>query len=189
MQVLNGRLVFGCAINCNWAAGTMNAQAVAGAAAATAAPGMPMAAGSEQHQLFVGNLSSDVDDNTLYRAFSPFKSICEARVVKDTDGSSRCYGFVSFRVQADAEQAMVQMNGEWLGKRAIRVNSARNKVSVRCGLCVRHSLTGCCGRPRRMALAAAAVVAVGWATTGARSRWQRWPHRLSRRIRPCIWVA
>lgn len=142
MQVLNGRLVFGCAINCNWAAGSMNTQAMPGAGAAAAvAPGMPMASGQEMHQLFVGNLSSDVDDNALYRAFSPFKSICEARVVKDTDGSSRCYGFVSFRVQADAEQALVQMNGEWLGKRAIRVNSARNKVSsvVRAQYCVAPS--------------------------------------------------
>jgi nucleolysin TIA-1/TIAR len=116
LQVLNGRIVFGLPMVTKWATGASN-PGVGGA----------MGAPAESHQIYVGNLSPDIDDQALFRVFSAFKSISEARIVRDpVDGSSKCYGFVTFRTQHDAEQAMVQMNGEWLGKRAMRINQANN---------------------------------------------------------------
>ena len=40
---------------------------------------------------------------------------------------SRGYGFVAFRDKADAERAMAEMSGVWLGNRAIRCNWANQK--------------------------------------------------------------
>lgn len=108
VQVLNNRIIFGTSIITRWAAS-----------------GQTSGSAAESHQVYVGNISQEIDDQTLYRAFSAFKSIVEARIVRDADGNSRSYGFVTFRTRTDAEQAMVQMNGEWLGKRPLRVNLAR----------------------------------------------------------------
>ena len=38
------------------------------------------------------------------------------------------YGFISFVNKADAETAIAQMNGQWLGSRKIRTNWATRKV-------------------------------------------------------------
>lgn len=42
-------------------------------------------------------------------------------------GRSRGYGFVAYRERADAEKALSNMDGEWLGSRAIRCNWANQK--------------------------------------------------------------
>ncbi|OMJ07721.1 Nucleolysin TIAR [Smittium culicis] len=86
---------------------------------------------STHSHIFVGDLSPEVNDQILAKAFSIFPSMSVARVMWDiTSGKSRGYGFVAFREQADAEQAINTMNGEWLGSRAIRVNWANQKVSL-----------------------------------------------------------
>ena len=44
-------------------------------------------------------------------------------------GRSRGYGFVAFRNREDAERAIREMNGEFLGSRNIRVNWANQRSS------------------------------------------------------------
>ncbi|XP_073337814.1 nucleolysin TIAR isoform X2 [Pagrus major] len=52
----------------------------------------------------------------------------DARVVKDmTTGKSKGYGFVSFFNKLDAENAIINMGGQWLGGRQIRTNWATRK--------------------------------------------------------------
>lgn len=52
----------------------------------------------------------------------------EAKVIRDPQSmKSRGYGFVSFWKQDDAQKAIDEMNGEVLGKRAIRTNWATRK--------------------------------------------------------------
>lgn len=121
LQVMNGRSVFGLVVLTKWATGS-----TLGTGGGGGLGGAGAGLGPETFQIYVGNLSSDVDDNSLFRAFSAFRSIAEARIVRDSEGASKCYGFVSFRSQQDADQALVQMNGEWLGKRPMRINAAHN---------------------------------------------------------------
>ncbi|KAJ1672810.1 E3 ubiquitin-protein ligase pub1 [Spiromyces aspiralis] len=84
---------------------------------------------SNHHHIFVGDLSPEVNDQILAKAFSAFPSMSDARVMWDaSSGKSRGYGFVAFREKSDAEQAINTMNGEWLGNRAIRVNWANQKI-------------------------------------------------------------
>ncbi|KAG8925904.1 hypothetical protein FRC00_003498 [Tulasnella sp. 408] len=113
LQTLNGRKIFDTEIRVNWAyQGTQNKEDTAG-----------------HFHVFVGDLSPEVSDAVLQKAFSAFPSLSDARVMWDMgSGKSRGYGFLSFRDKTDAEQAIATMNGEWLGSRAIRVNWANQKT-------------------------------------------------------------
>lgn len=80
------------------------------------------------YNIFVGDLSPEVDDETLFNAFEKFQSLKQAHVMWDMQTSrSRGYGFVTFANQQDAELALQTMNGEWISGRAIRCNWASHR--------------------------------------------------------------
>ena len=113
LQALNGRRIFDLEVRVNWAYQNTNTQ---------------KEDLSQHYHLFVGDLSPEVNDSVLQKAFSAFGSLSDARVMWDANtGKSRGYGFLAFRDRTDAEQAINAMNGEWLGARAIRVNWANQK--------------------------------------------------------------
>ncbi|KAK4701708.1 nucleolysin TIA-1/TIAR, partial [Phenoliferia sp. Uapishka_3] len=115
LQTLNGRKIFDMEIRCNWAYQNQTAKEDL----------------TNHCHIFVGDLSSEVTDEVLQKAFVAFGSLSDARVMWDMNsGKSRGYGFLAFRDKTDAEQAIATMNGEWLGSRAIRVNWANQKVSL-----------------------------------------------------------
>ncbi|KAI0724373.1 hypothetical protein C8T65DRAFT_626269 [Cerioporus squamosus] len=113
LQTLNGRKIFDTEIRVNWAyQGQQNKEDT-----------------SNHYHVFVGDLSPEVNDDVLAKAFSAFGTLSDARVMWDMNsGKSRGYGFLAFRDKTDAEQAIATMNGEWLGSRAIRVNWANQKT-------------------------------------------------------------
>ncbi|KAI5991605.1 hypothetical protein EDD15DRAFT_1102034 [Pisolithus albus] len=113
LQTLNGRKIFDTEIRVNWAyQGSQNKEDTSG-----------------HYHVFVGDLSPEVNDDVLAKAFSAFGTLSDARVMWDMNsGKSRGYGFLAFRDKTDAEQAIATMNGEWLGSRAIRVNWANQKT-------------------------------------------------------------
>jgi len=113
LQTLNGRKIFDTEIRVNWAyQGSQNKEDTSG-----------------HYHVFVGDLSPEVNDEVLGKAFSAFGTLSDARVMWDMNsGKSRGYGFLAFRDKTDAEQAIATMNGEWLGSRAIRVNWANQKT-------------------------------------------------------------
>ncbi|WVQ83800.1 hypothetical protein IAT38_005944 [Cryptococcus sp. DSM 104549] len=115
LTTLNGRKIFDAEIRVNWAY-----------------QGQQTKEDTQHHfHVFVGDLSPEVNDEVLAKAFGAFGSMSEARVMWDMNsGKSRGYGFLSFRDKADAEQAIASMNGEWLGSRAIRVNWANQKTQT-----------------------------------------------------------
>ena len=83
---------------------------------------------SSHYHIFVGDLSGEVDDATLFQAFEHFGHCSEARVMWDMKTSrTRGYGFVAFRSYDAAMKAIGDMDGEWLGSRQIRVNWANQK--------------------------------------------------------------
>ncbi|RCK64362.1 Nuclear and cytoplasmic polyadenylated RNA-binding protein PUB1 [Candida viswanathii] len=115
LNTLNGRVIDNAEIKVNWAyqsatiANTLNNE-------------------EPLFNIFVGDLSPEVNDEGLKNAFSKFGSLKQAHVMWDMQTSrSRGYGFVTFTEQADAELALQTMNGEWLGGRAIRCNWASHK--------------------------------------------------------------
>lgn len=85
---------------------------------------------NKEFSLFVGDLTPDVDDLALYKAFSAWYSSCKvARVVLDASGRSRGYGFVRFTEEYEQQQALLQMqNYTGLGGKPIRVSLATPKT-------------------------------------------------------------
>ena len=80
----------------------------------------------------MGDLSPEVNNEVLRRAFSAFSSLSDARVVWDLhSGKSRGYGFLVFRDKTDAEQAIATMNGEWLGSHTVTVSWPDQKAQLR----------------------------------------------------------
>ncbi|VDM13082.1 unnamed protein product [Wuchereria bancrofti] len=83
---------------------------------------------SKHFHVFVGDLSPEVDNKALKDAFAPFGEVSDAKVIRDaTTLKSKGYGFVSYPKREEAERAIEQMNGQWLGRRTIRTNWATRK--------------------------------------------------------------
>ncbi|XP_058079606.1 oligouridylate-binding protein 1B-like [Magnolia sinica] len=105
---LNGRHLFGQPIKVNWAYASGQREDTSG-----------------HFNIFVGDLSPEVTDATLFACFSVYPSCSDARVMWDQKtGRSRGFGFVSFRSQQDAQSAINDLTGKWLGSRQIRCNWA-----------------------------------------------------------------
>ncbi|KAF5748408.1 oligouridylate-binding protein 1-like isoform X1 [Tripterygium wilfordii] len=110
---LNGRHLFGQPIKVNWAYASSQREDTSG-----------------HYNIFVGDLSPEVTDATLFACFSVYPSCSDARVMWDQKtGRSRGFGFVSFRNQQDAQGAINDLNGRWLGSRQIRCNWAAKSAS------------------------------------------------------------
>lgn len=82
LATLNGRKIFDSEIRVNWAY-----------------QGQGSREDTQHHfHIFVGDLSPEVNDELLGKAFCQFPSLSEARVMWDMNsGKSRGYGFLSFR--------------------------------------------------------------------------------------------
>lgn len=74
-------------------------------------------------------MAPDIDQQTLREAFAPYGEISDVKIMKDPHTLvHKGYGFISFVNKVDAEAAIAQMNGQWLGTRKIRTNWATRKV-------------------------------------------------------------
>lgn len=79
-------------------------------------------------KLFVGNLSWNTRDESLYEAFSQFGEVTDAKVITDREtGRSRGFGFVTFADEQAGQDAMSAMDGQELDGRPIRVNEAQER--------------------------------------------------------------
>ena len=76
--------------------------------------------------IYVGNLSHDLDEDELRKAFEAYGEVSSANVVKDRQtGHSRGFGFVEMPSQDEANAAIEGLNGTSLKGRALTVNEAR----------------------------------------------------------------
>ncbi|OXU25742.1 hypothetical protein TSAR_004570 [Trichomalopsis sarcophagae] len=95
---------------------------------ATSPGNQPKLDTSNHHHIFVGDLSPEIETQTLREAFTPFGEISNCRIVRDPQTlKSKGYAFVSFVKKSDAEAAIAAMNGQWLGSRSIRTNWSTRK--------------------------------------------------------------
>lgn len=79
-----------------------------------------------EYSVWVGDLSSDVDDYNLYRVFSnKYSSIKTAKVILDSSGFSKGYGFVRFGLEEEQKSALYEMNGYMgLGLKPLKICNA-----------------------------------------------------------------
>jgi RNA recognition motif-containing protein len=76
--------------------------------------------------LFVGNLSYEVNDEDLREAFGAFGSVSSATVISDREtGRSRGFGFVEMGTEAEGRAAIEELNNSDLKGRPLNVNEAK----------------------------------------------------------------
>ncbi|KAG0648511.1 Spliceosome-associated 49 [Hyphodiscus hymeniophilus] len=79
-------------------------------------------------ELFIGNLDPMVDEKTLYDTFSRFGSLISApKIARDEAGLSKGYGFVSYSNFEASDDAIANMNGQYLMNKDISVQYAYKK--------------------------------------------------------------
>ncbi|VDI13011.1 Hypothetical predicted protein, partial [Mytilus galloprovincialis] len=82
-----------------------------------------------EYSLFVGELSDDVDDYVLYQAFAKrYRSCRSVKIVTDSSGRSKGYGFIRFTEENDQQRALIEMQHfPGISRRPIRVSLATPK--------------------------------------------------------------
>jgi splicing factor 3B subunit 4 len=79
-------------------------------------------------ELFVGNLDPMVDEKTLYDTFGRFGTLTAApKIARDEANLSKGYGFVSFADFDSSDDAISNMNGQYLMNKEISVQYAYKK--------------------------------------------------------------
>jgi len=82
----------------------------------------------DDHRIFVGDLGNEVNDDTLFRAFSKYPTVQRARVIRDKrSGKTRGFGFVSFTDPGDFAKALREVNGKYIGNRPCKLKKSRWK--------------------------------------------------------------
>jgi polyadenylate-binding protein len=77
--------------------------------------------------LYVRNLDDTIDDAQLLAEFSEFGTISSAVVMRNSNGSSRGFGFVCFSSAEEATKAVTTMNNKMIGRKPIYVALAQRK--------------------------------------------------------------
>jgi nucleolin len=91
-----------------------------GDAPSEAAPAMPSAAPAEEAQVYVGNISWDTDEDVLKQTFSEYGTVGKVNVVRDAEGFSRGFAFVTLPDMAAVDAAIAGMSGMEVDGRSVR---------------------------------------------------------------------
>ncbi|UCC11182.1 MAG: RNA-binding protein [candidate division WOR-3 bacterium] len=76
--------------------------------------------------IYVGNLSSEVTNDDLQKAFEAYGRVVSVNIIKDKfSGRSRGFGFVGMPNNSEAQAAIAGMNGQTLRGKELAVNEAR----------------------------------------------------------------
>ncbi|KZT62448.1 hypothetical protein CALCODRAFT_505513 [Calocera cornea HHB12733] len=85
-------------------------------------PGSTSASGLiDPCNLFIKNLDFEVDSHMLFEAFKHFGRIVSARVMRNDQGTSKGFGFVSYQTPEEAAQALHVMDGTMMNNKQIVV--------------------------------------------------------------------
>ena len=95
--------------------------------------------------IFIGSLSFKATENDLREAFEAFGEVSSASIITDREtGRSKGFAFVEMPNQAEAEEAVKELNGKEIAGRAVVVNEARPRENK-----PRRNNGGFRGRDRR----------------------------------------
>lgn len=78
--------------------------------------------------IYVSNLSFNVQDEDLREFFTPYGEVTSAKVISDKEsGRSRGFGFVEMSDDAAAQKAIAELNDASVDGRTIKVMEAKPK--------------------------------------------------------------
>jgi len=76
--------------------------------------------------IYVGNLSNEINEDDLRQAFEAFGQVASVNVIKDKfTGEPRGFAFVEMPAKAEAQSAIEDLNGKELKGRSLSINEAR----------------------------------------------------------------
>jgi hypothetical protein len=79
-------------------------------------------------EVYVGNLSYEVNDESLGKLFAPYGKVSSARIIQNRfNGKSKGYGFVEMPDKAERAAAVAALNGSEHEGRKLVVNEARSR--------------------------------------------------------------
>lgn len=85
----------------------------------------------ERIEIYVGNLSYDMSNDQLRKAFAKYGNVKSARVVENRHSHrSKGFGFVEMTCRPEAEAAIRALHGKKVMGRELRVNEAKNKLKA-----------------------------------------------------------
>ena len=78
--------------------------------------------------IYVSNLSFNVQDEDLKEFFAPYGEVTSAKVIMDRlTNQSRGFGFIEMPDEEASRKAIAELDGATVENRAIKVNEARPK--------------------------------------------------------------
>ena len=79
--------------------------------------------------IYVGNLSREVTEDELRKAFEAFGQVTSVNIIKDRySGESRGFGFIEMATKSEAQAAINGLNGTSLKERTLSVSEARPRT-------------------------------------------------------------
>jgi len=88
----------------------------------------------EKMNIYVGNLSREITEEELKKAFEEFGQVASVTIIKDRfSNESRGFGFVEMPTDDEANAAITGLNGKQLKGRSINVNKANPRTERREG--------------------------------------------------------
>ena len=79
--------------------------------------------------IYIGNLSREVTDDELRKAFEAFGQVTTVNIIKDRySGESRGFGFIEMPTKTEAQAAITGLNGTSLKERTLSVSEARPRT-------------------------------------------------------------
>lgn len=79
--------------------------------------------------IYIGNLSREVTEDELRKAFEAFGQVTTASIIKDRySGESRGFGFIEMATKSEAQAAINGLNGTSLKERTLSVSEARPRT-------------------------------------------------------------
>lgn len=78
--------------------------------------------------VYIKNFGDDMDDDRLKELFDKYGKTLSVKVMTDSSGKSRGFGFVSYEKHEDANKAVEDMNGTELNGKTVFVGRAQKKM-------------------------------------------------------------
>ncbi|MGA8848757.1 MAG: RNA-binding protein [Dehalococcoidia bacterium] len=79
--------------------------------------------------IYIGNLSREVTEDELRKAFEAFGQVTLVNIIKDRySGESRGFGFIEMPTKTEAQAAITGLNGTSLKERTLSVSEARPRT-------------------------------------------------------------
>ncbi|XP_005146875.2 polyadenylate-binding protein 1-like [Melopsittacus undulatus] len=78
--------------------------------------------------IYIKNFGDDMDDDRLREIFSKFGKTLSVKVMMDSTGRSKGFGFVNFEKHEEAQKAVADMNGKEINGRMVYVGRAQKRL-------------------------------------------------------------